>query len=386
MFCQVFSLGIHSTIELCYTTRYLQMKTMMKRVNRISASRISLVALIVMLIFQQAILGEKPDEAHAAVTLLYFRGQHEGDSVLLQWATATELDTAYFYLERSAEEAGPYQTLGQIGIVPAEAPPDGLTGAQYERRDDDSLVTNRAYWYVLVEVEIGLGNENRTQPISVAAGDSQPTRTATPTATDTFAPTPSPTPSQSAANVTPTPTVLASGSLATASAGATLLPGITRTPSAFTQASGDDPQTLALANAAVTAGASDIVGSLRTQAQVTPAASAYPGPDEEVPAGSSDTESTAYPAAPPTPKVFATSGYPALPRPNNVVNGTSIPGIRSRNESQDNQIADDTMITNTSPLLGTLFLWLGFAAALVVFVSAVVGAAYFYSRQRTGSN
>jgi uncharacterized iron-regulated membrane protein len=37
-------------------------------------------------------------------------------------------------------------------------------------------------------------------------------------------------------------------------------------------------------------------------------------------------------------------------------------------------------------LLGTLFLWIGFAAALIIFISAVAGAIYYFRRQRSGNS
>ena len=337
--------------------------------------------MIILLIFQQAILADETDYAHAAVSLLFFRGQHDGDSVLLQWATATELDTAYFYLERSMEESGAYQTLDQIGIVPSEAPPDGLSGAEYERRDDDALVTDRTYWYVLVEVEIGLGSENRTEPIRVAVSDGQPTSTGTPTAA-AGSQLPTATATQATVSTSLTPTSTTTAGQATASSGATALAGVAQTPTISTQAATDGP----LANAALTTSALDTAGALRARAQVTAEASAYPGPDEGALNNASASGSAGYPAAPPTPKVFATNSYPVLTRTNEVIKGTPVPNVGSRIESLGNQATDVTESANNSPALGTLFLWLGFAAALVVFVSAVAGAIYFYSRQRTGSN
>ena len=162
-------------------------------------------------------LRAAPDSAEAAVTLLYFRGQHNGDSVLLEWATATELDTAYFYLERSDTQAGPYQMLEGIGLVPSQAPPDGLSGADYQRLDEENIQPGKAYWYILVEVESAQGAENRTLPIKVALADVP--STTTPTRTPTLVPTVTATPTQGtsgSATSTATPTVTALALNATA--------------------------------------------------------------------------------------------------------------------------------------------------------------------------
>jgi hypothetical protein len=118
------------------------------------------------------------------VTLLYFRGNGLDNGIRLEWATGTEFDTAGFRLERSAASSGPYTILDDIGFVPSDAPPDGLSGAEYVALDESSITNGTTYWYRLVEIESS-GVENRTDPISVKAGLAQPTSTPSPTPTST---------------------------------------------------------------------------------------------------------------------------------------------------------------------------------------------------------
>jgi hypothetical protein len=323
-----------------------------------------------------AALRTVPDAAQAAVTLLYFQGQHNGDSVLLEWATATELNTAYFYLERADAQDGPYQMLDGIGLVPSEAPPDGLSGAEYQRLDDDNVSAGQAYWYTLVEVESVQGTENRTQPIRVALGDAQPTNT--PTRTPTLAPTATAT---VAISGSPTATATATS---TAQAGPTATPILARTVS--TQASAT-PEPTGTTLAAHTA--DDIVDTqdeTLDRERTTPTAPTvgYPAPDTEVPVIALQSDPNGYPAAPPTEQVFVTKSYPEPPGPRDLTNGdgTPVPNIGANSQAAAQGRLDESQPPDNSPALGTLFLWLGFAAALIVFISAVVGAVYFYSRQR----
>lgn len=349
----------------------------MKRFQRLSA------VLLLAGLTCFAVLRLVPAPAKAAVTLLYFQGQHNGDDVLLEWATATELNTAYFYLERADAQDGPYQMLDQIGLIPSEAPPDGLSGAEYQRIDDDNVSTGQVYWYILVEVESTQGAENRTQPIRIALGDTQPTSTATRTPTATPTATPRTTTSGSpTALATATPTGTARARVSTAT------PFIARTVSIRTTAT--------LEPTGITqdgSGSNEIVdgqGEAVAQQQVTPTPSAggLPGPTTEVPAIASQTDPDAYPAAPPTPQVFATKSYPAPVGPRDLTNGdgTPVPNIGANSRAAAEGQPDQSQAPRNSPALGTLFLWLGFGAALIVFISAVAGAIYYYSRQRASKN
>lgn len=337
-----------------------------------------------------AALSAGVNSSQAAVSLLYFRGHHNGDNVLLEWATATEFDTAYFFLERAETENGPYMMLDEIGLVPSEAPPDGLSGAEYSRQDRDGVVTGQTYWYVLVEVENSQGAKSRTQPVRVALGDSQPTGTATRTAT----PRPTATSSQSSASPTATP-ISTLGAIATSSA-----PGSTTTSAGrtvgtrptMTVNAGQTAQSVASAGDSISGGGDSISSGTGTTAQslaqATPLATGYPAP----PVGSTAapgiaTETTnGYPPPPPTPIIAATQPYPPPTGPRNQVNGSPAPNIGFGTRTAIERPGDSPQPASNSPQLGTLFLWLGFAAALIVFASAMAGAIYYYSKKRGGSD
>lgn len=318
--------------------------------------------------------------AQAAVTLLYFQGQHNGDSVLLEWATGTELNTAYFYVERAIAVDGPYQMVDGIGLVPSAAPPDGLSGAEYQRLDD-GVLADQDYWYILVEVESVDGAEIRTQPIKVAQADTQPTNTPTRTAT------PSPTatvtrPISGSPTAVPTATPTATASSSRANG----------TPIAARTASIRTTATLELEGAGPITTTPDQIassqGSNSAQQQATPPTGGYPGPTAQAPEIAMQSDPDGYPAPPPTPQVFATASYPEPKGPRDLTNGdgTPVPNIGANNRGPGEDGPDESPAPGNEPALGTLFLWLGFVAALIVFVSAVAGAVYFYNRQRAGNN
>lgn len=340
----------------------------------------AILALMAILTCTAALFIGRDNEAHAAVSLLYFRGRHNGDSVLLQWATATELNTAYFYIERADQQNGPFQMLDQIGLVPSEAPPDGLSGAEYQRVDDDDVSAGQAFWYVLVEVESGQGSENRTQPVRVAFEETQATATASRTAT----PTPSSTPTTVAAGSTSsTPMATAVGSTTTpgtvsaASSGRSVSLRSTATPLT------DESAQLTSVPQAIADGQSGIAAQEGTGERAPD--NGYPPPIAETPVIESDSAQSAYPDAPPTPRTFATSGYPMPVSPRGLGDGTPVPSIGANDLASNTDPNEGDQESTNSPALGTLFLWIGFAAALVVFVSAVAGAIYYYSRQRSGT-
>ncbi len=86
--------------------------------------------------------------------------------VLVEWTTASELDTVGFNLYRSENPAGPFTKINST-LIPAAADP--LTGSQYSYRDEQVL-PGRQYFYQLEEVEMD-GSINRFGPISGRSGD-----------------------------------------------------------------------------------------------------------------------------------------------------------------------------------------------------------------------
>lgn len=111
--------------------------------------------------------------AAAAVTLLGLYGlvtgwqSYANPQVVVEWSTATELDTAGFNLYRSASGDGPFAQVNQQ-LVPSS--PDPLTGGDYAFVDPD-VEPGRTYFYELEEVEYN-GATQRFPPIQVTAGGS----------------------------------------------------------------------------------------------------------------------------------------------------------------------------------------------------------------------
>ena len=87
--------------------------------------------------------------------------------VVVEWSTATELDTAGFNLYRATSVDGPFAPINPE-LVPSS--PDPLTGGDYEFVDQgvDPGVT---YFYELEEVEYS-GATQRFDPIQVTADGS----------------------------------------------------------------------------------------------------------------------------------------------------------------------------------------------------------------------
>ena len=162
-------------------------------------------------------------QVQAAVELIDFSAIPEDGRVILRWETATELDNAGFYINRSTELDSGYQRINTT-IIPASG--DGLTGADYEYTDEG--VTNGIeYWYRLEAIDL---NQNSTfydavlavpgssgtalptttpSPTQAAGSTPQPTNTSIPTSGGSSNPTPSlfPTPASTISNPYPTPSI-----------------------------------------------------------------------------------------------------------------------------------------------------------------------------------
>ncbi len=196
------------------------------------------------------------EPARAAVTLTDFTAQALDGAVVLRWETASELDNAGFYIQRSEEQEGNYERIGSF----IDSTGDVLIGAQYSYEDTD--VTNEVtYWYKLEAIDLSQNSElhgpvfatpglqptdTTTMTVTVTvtgtldATDSQATSTSTPTATSlvgsrsTPASTPSPTftATQTPLGGLPTATRTLSAAYPGPSVTAALPAGITNTPDA----------------------------------------------------------------------------------------------------------------------------------------------------------
>jgi hypothetical protein len=84
--------------------------------------------------------------------------------VVVEWTTASEINTSGFNLYRSERAEGPY-TQVNAQIIPASTDP--LVGGKY-RYEDTTVIAGRTYYYQLEDVELD-GARTRHGPIVVTA-------------------------------------------------------------------------------------------------------------------------------------------------------------------------------------------------------------------------
>ena len=85
-------------------------------------------------------------------------------TVLVEWSTASELNTAGFNLYRSENPDGIFTKINS-DLIPASSDP--LTGSQYSY-EDEQVAPGKMYYYQLEELETS-GGSTRFGPISVRA-------------------------------------------------------------------------------------------------------------------------------------------------------------------------------------------------------------------------
>jgi len=84
--------------------------------------------------------------------------------ILIEWETATEIDTIGFNLYRANQIEGPYQKLND-SLIPATN--DSFRGGSYQYVDAN-IMPNRTYYYQLEDVDTQ-GKTTKHEPISVQA-------------------------------------------------------------------------------------------------------------------------------------------------------------------------------------------------------------------------
>ena len=136
----------------------------------------------------------QPQSSPLAVELLCFNVYGGDGAVEVEWQTATELETAGFFLMRSRDEGEEFQNISDF-IVHCDD--GGLVGGYYTFRDE-AVNNGQQYLYKLVEV-VSAQETNEYGPLAVIPA--VPTATFTPSASPTPSPTATPT-----ATYTPTPT------------------------------------------------------------------------------------------------------------------------------------------------------------------------------------
>ncbi len=90
--------------------------------------------------------------------------------ILVEWTTATQVNTAGFNLYRSSQPDGPFVRINAY-LIPASMSP--LSGGKY-KYEDRAVTPGQTYYYKLEDVELG-GAKAEHGPIRItAATDFQP--------------------------------------------------------------------------------------------------------------------------------------------------------------------------------------------------------------------
>ncbi len=90
--------------------------------------------------------------------------------ILVEWTTASEMNTAGFNLYRSSQPEGPFVKMN-ANLIPAS--PDPLSGGKY-KYEDPAVTPGQTYYYKLEDIELG-GAKAEHGPIKITAPlDSQP--------------------------------------------------------------------------------------------------------------------------------------------------------------------------------------------------------------------
>lgn len=146
---------------------------------------------LIMLIAAVFVLLSTTPRAVASVTLNYFRATWQPDleTVVIEWQTATELNTIGFIVQRSTSPTSGFVDITEV--IPAVG--DQLSGWTYDPVADDptTIVLGTTYWYRLIVINSSPPNDE-IDPVAVLTGIEN---TVTPTNTATRTPTPTPTPS-----------------------------------------------------------------------------------------------------------------------------------------------------------------------------------------------
>lgn len=134
--------------------------------------------------------------ARAAVTVAYFRALPGDANVVIEWGTQTEIDNVGFYINRSLQEAGPFQHVSSFIFSTG----DGLTGDEYSFQDD-AVQNGTTYYYQLEAIDTNNTSEFHG-PVSAVPGQ---TATVTETPTDTLTTTTTSSPTATTASQGPYP-------------------------------------------------------------------------------------------------------------------------------------------------------------------------------------
>jgi hypothetical protein len=349
---------------------------------------------VVALSFIASVILFAPGNADANVTLQYFTAVAVEGGIELEWKTATEFSTEYYYVKRATSPTGflPIDTnvlyeadaidLLESGTttVLVESRGTGGGGATYTLLDtDDDLVDGNTYWYRLVEIEQG-GNKipQLDDDTSATVGD---TATPTPDGTGVGLPTSTPVNNSTAtATAQTTPTATATAGAATPTATATARPTTQATATPIPPAGTATP----LPTVVVVQADTSQNGTSNGGVPVAEAASqeSYPGeptriaetPEayigDQIP-GSIDNQA---------PDAANESGAAMI----DGGDGAEAPSVIGSADSAESQLPPPASSTSNESSTGNrAILWVGFIAALLIFAAGVFGSILIFTRRRS---
>lgn len=322
------------------------------------------------------------------VTLLYFRVSAQGNGVLLEWETGTELNTAGFRIERGS--GGIFTPLTNIGFILATGSP--TIGSTYSAVDD-TAVSGSTYTYRLIEVEnnsteVNVSEETITYtitptPTSIAIGGGSggtaptappPTKTPTPTATATAAATQN-TNTTSTPQPTPTNTRVPTSTHTAAPANAPASGQSQNSPTASPPAT----PALQLPGSVPIVEAQEPPPTVLSESYPAPA---YPNSQPNNPANPQpQTLSQPQPAAESTTYPGGNIATPT-PFPADYVPGRPVTIIGSDQSPEAAATESAVRMTEARQTTGRFFLWSGFIITFLIFIIAVISSMLLFTRQK----
>jgi hypothetical protein len=328
------------------------------------------------------------------VGLVYFIAETHPNGVQLTWETASELNAAGFTLHRRTGSSGDFVYLENIGFIDAEGGP--ATGYIYQVVDE-TAVLGQTYTYRLKETEynsqvidladatITVGATPTPTPTATATATatspSNPVNPIPATATPTSVPTTRPTTNPTTIFTLPTMTPISSASSATQGPS-------TVTPTSPSQSAATPAGNAAQPTAVLPTPTAQSVTNTASQTAANPTQSA--APDRSAVALAQEAES---------PTAVGSENYPS-----ENLSGDGAPGAEQPPADQPQTIdnpeptpltvigsetaydapgspASSASSSQTTDNRSTLFLWLGFIVALLIFITGVVGSIILYTRR-----